>query len=321
MGGAVLLTALVGLSLAQDQPGGQQPPSPATPSGTIDPEKPATPFPPTIVLERKDKKITAIKYGPDEKGLVVDCLPPDDAKGKDRVTRSVYVDESPYLVHVTVEKNLIRAPVVVARKREGGDGELEAYNGTATPADANSNDCLPKVKPDPKPGTVLVTQGKTRMTGSRLDYTDETGLAIVQGPIEFERPQEKDTLKGTSQKLTSDVDNEKTFLEGNVVLNSKCRTSKADRVEYDDTINLAILYGKPAVSVQLDKSGKQIGEIKGDVLEYNLDTNDVIVTAVDGKVVGKFDDGSGCDDESPSSSPPSPQPNPRPNPNPPAAPR
>jgi lipopolysaccharide export system protein LptA len=251
----------------------------------VDPEVPATPFPPTTTLERDDKVITAVKYGPDDAGLVINCGPKDDDLTK--INRVVYYDLDPYLVHVTIDKNIIRAPIVVVAKKEGGDGQLEAYAGTAKRIEGDDAPCLPEVKPDPKPGTVFVDQGKTKLTGSRLDYTEETGIAVIQGPIVFERPQDKgDILRGTSDKITVDVDNEKTFLEGKVTLASKCRTSTADKVEYDDTKNLAVLFGKPAVSTS--KDGKDV--IKGERLEYDLDTNDVVVTASGDGVAGTFDD-------------------------------
>jgi lipopolysaccharide export system protein LptA len=251
----------------------------------VDPEVPATPFPPEVILERNDKTIRAVKYGPDSAGLVVNCAPKDDDTS--RTTRVVYYDLPPYFVHVFIDKNVIRAPVVYARKKEGGDGELEAYNGTAIAQATDAEECLPQIKPEPKPGSVFVEQGKTKLTGSRLDYTEETGIAVIQGPIVFERPQDKgDTLRGASEKITVDVDNEKTFLEGKVTLESKCRSSSADKVEYDDTKNLAVLFGNPAIS--RSKDGKD--EIKGERLEYDLDTNDVVVSAKGDGITGQFDD-------------------------------
>jgi lipopolysaccharide export system protein LptA len=252
----------------------------------VDPEQPVYQFPPTITLERKDKVITVIKYGPDEKGLNRTCLPGDD--DKDRVTKTVYFDETPYFVHVFIDKNVIKAHIIVARKQDNGDGELEAYDGTATVLEAEDAPCFPTIKPDPKPNTVFVTQGKTQLTGSRLDYSQETGLAVIAGPITFERPQDSgDVLRGNSEKITVNVDEEKTFLEGKVILKSKCRESSADRVEYDDKKNRAILEGKPAKSTGADGS-----QVVGERLEYNLETNDVIVTSKDetNPVTGTFDD-------------------------------
>ena len=252
----------------------------------IDPEVPVSEFPPTATLVRKDKTIIAIKYSADGDGLFVICSPKDE--DKEKITRFVIYDIKPYLVHITIDKNIIKAPVAFVRQKDGGDGELEAYNGTAKLLEGDEAPCLPEIKADPQPNTVFVTQGKTQLSGSRLDYSQETGLAVIAGPITFERPQDSgDVLRGNSEKITVNVDEEKTFLEGKVILKSKCRESSADRVEYDDKKNRAILEGKPAKSTGADGS-----VVIGERLEYNLETNDVIVTSSDeaNPVTGTFDD-------------------------------
>jgi lipopolysaccharide export system protein LptA len=287
-----------GLSV-QNPPAPPAPPTPPVPPAN--PTPPADPSPPSsnpdpsqpfygessprVTVVRDDKTITAIKYGPDDKGLAIICPPKDD--DPDQLTQTVYYDVSPWSVHITIDKNLIKTQIAFVEAKDGGDGRIEAYNGVATES-SDPDRCLPDLKPDPKPGTVRVEQGKTRLTGSRLDYDRSTGIAVVEGPIVFERPQERenDTLKGNSDSIQIFVDDEKTVLEGNVTLSSKCRTSRAERVEYDDTKNRAILFGKPAVSRQND--GK--GQIQGTELEYDLETNDVIVVAPYGGVSGSFDD-------------------------------
>ncbi len=252
----------------------------------IDPEIPVSEFPPTVTLVRKDKTISAIKYSADADGVFVICSPKDG--DKDNVTKFVFFDVKPYLVHIKIDKNVIKAPLVLVRQKDGGDGELEAYNGSAKVLEADDAPCLPEINADPQPNTVFVEQGKTKLTGARLDYSQETGLAVIAGPIVFERPQDSgDVLRGNSEKITVSVDEEKTFLEGKVILKSKCRESSADRVEYDDKKNRAILTGKPAKSIGSDGS-----VVVGERLEYNLETNDVIVTSGDeaNPVTGTFDD-------------------------------
>lgn len=293
--GVLLSLTLGGTLLAQPQEASSAaqtpPPPPASPSppaaDPVGPKDPEQPFygesSPRVTVVRDDKTITATKYGPDDKGLAIICPPKDD--DPDQLTQTVYYDVAPYFVHITVDKNLIKAPIAFVSAQDGGDGKIEAYAGTATES-KDEKTCLPDLKPDPKPGTVLVEQGKTKLTGSRLEYDRTTGIAEVAGPIVFERPQQNDALKGTSDSIRIFVDAEKTVLEGNVTLTSKCRVSKADRVEYDDTKNRAILFGQPAVSKQSD--GK--GQIQGSVISYNLETNDVIVTETYGGVSGVFDD-------------------------------
>lgn len=238
------------------------------------------PFTPKVIFERGENIVVAKKYGPDDKGVLLIC-PPSSSDEK-QITKSYFADQAPYFVHVFIDKNVIRAPVVTAVKESRGGGELEAYNGSAVVTSAD--DCQITIKPDPKPNTVFVTQGKTKLTGSKLKYSQDTGIAIIAGPITFERPQAAgSTLRGSSERLTVEVDNEKTFLEGKVKLESKCRSSLADRVEYDDRENRAILYGNPAVSRRLDGSD----EISADRLEYNLETNDVVL---EGAISGVFED-------------------------------
>jgi lipopolysaccharide export system protein LptA len=238
------------------------------------------PFTPKVIFERGDNTVTAKKYGPDELGALLIC-PPEESDPK-QITRSYFADQAPYFVHVFIDKNVIRAPVVIAQKESRGGGELEAFNGTSTIE--SPEDCKVSIKKDPKPGTVFVSQGKTKLTGSSLFYSQDTGIAVIQGPITFERPQSAGSvLRGTSEKITVDVDNEQTFLEGNVKLESKCRSSSASKVEYDDRENRAILYGNPAVSKRLDGSD----EIKAERIEYNLETNDV---TLEGSISGVIDD-------------------------------
>lgn len=259
-----------------------------TGQAAIDPQKPASEFPATITIERDDKTITAVRYGPEDVGFAIICTPADD--DPEKITRSVFYDVLPYRVHVTVDKNVIQGPIAYVSKREGGDGRLEVYQGTATAPPEGGAACLPEVTPNPQPGTILVEQGKTRLTGSKLVYDESDGLAVVSGPILFERPQgDDDRLTGKSERITINVDEEKTLLEGSVTLDSRCRTSTADSVEYDDRRNLAILFGKPAVSTEKGNRG----EVRGDRLEYNLETNDVVVTAKKGGVAATFQDTQG----------------------------
>ncbi len=240
----------------------------------------AEPFTPKVIFERGENLVIAKKYGPDEIGAMLIC-PPDESDPK-QITKSYFADVAPYFVHVFIDKNVIRAPLIMATKESRGDGQLTAVNGTGRVI--NAENCEIDLKPDPKPNTVFVEQGKTKLSGSSLKYSQETGIGVIAGPIIFERPQAGgNTLRGSSEKITVDVDKEKTFLEGNVKLESKCRSSIADRVEYDDRENLAILYGKPAISKRLDGSD----EIKADRLEYNLETNDVVL---EGAITGVFED-------------------------------
>ena len=255
-----------------------------------DTSKPAEEFPTTITVHRKDKTITAIRYGPNDAGLAVICAPPDS--DPNAPTRSLLYDAPPYLVHVTISDNTILAPIATVLKQANGDGHLEAYKGTVKDAPDNPDACvLPTPTPDLQPASVQVLQGKTNLTGSKLTYDESDGLAVVDGPIVFNRPQAPvngvpDTLNGTSDRITINVDQSQTTLDGNVTLASRCRTSKAKRVLYDDKKNRAVLFGDPASSVE--KNGNRV---QGSELTYNLDTNDI---SINGAVTGSLNDTDGC---------------------------
>jgi lipopolysaccharide export system protein LptA len=263
----------------------QAPAAPAAPGG-VDTEKPFEEFPSSYSVERNEKSITAVRYGPNDKGVFEIC--PAKEGDPEGLTRAVLSDEDPYRVHVTVNENIIRAAVTTIAKRENGDGHLEAFNGSVESVpDTGGEECiLPTVKPDLREGSVEVTQGRTRLTGQKLVYDESDGLAIVDGPITFTRPQKDDALNGTSERITINVDEETTFLEGDVVLKSRCRTSNAASVLYDDNAGIAILSGTPAST---SEAGGE-NAITGDVIRYNLETNDVVVTSRDGKITGTFSD-------------------------------
>ena len=63
------------------------------------------------------------------------------------------------------------------------------------------------------------------------------------------------------------------MLKGNVKVESDGRTSGAETLELDEEAGFAILRGKPAWSRNAD------GRVEGEVIEYDLDSNDVVVTS------------------------------------------
>ncbi|HEX2864754.1 MAG TPA: LptA/OstA family protein, partial [Deinococcales bacterium] len=259
-------------------------------TGGVDTSRPAEEYPTTITVHRKDKTITAMRYGPNDAGLAVICAPPED--DPNAPTRSVLYDAPPYKVHVTISDDTILAPIATVLKQPNGDGHLEAFSGTVQEAPDNPDACvLPAATPDSAAGSVQVLQGKTSLTGSHLTYDESDGLAVIAGPITFSRPQtgadgSSDTLSGTSDRITINVDKSQTTLDGNVTLASKCRTSKAARVLYDDKRSLAVLYGSPATSVETNGN-----KVQGSELTYNLESNDI---SINGQVTGSLNDTDSC---------------------------
>ncbi|MBB6099295.1 hypothetical protein HNR42_002733 [Deinobacterium chartae] len=259
--------------------------TPADPGGA-EPTAPLTQ--PTITLERTNdagekKVIEIVKTGPDEAGIAAICSPLEgDPEGTP--TRFVYFDTSPTQVRVTVDKNVITAPMAIAIKQPDGDGNLEMGEGTARylePEEVKEGAtdplerCEVFARLEKKQDIVKVVQGKTNLSGSYLTYSEDSGLAKIEGPITFAREQKDDRLNGTSDAIVVDVENERTTLTGNVTLKSKDRTSTAAEVEYDDTRNIAILRGTPENPAR-SQSGKDV--LRAISIRYNLETNDVVAS-------------------------------------------
>ncbi len=308
-----LTLALLGLALAQTQPA-PTPPAGAAP-GTVAPaplsSEPAVPDPAlpdpaspgaqefgsSVSLTRTAKDgskrlITVVRTGlTDATGIFVSC----DARSEDppgTPTISVFSESGPGGVRVTIDKNLIVAPLSLVTQKDGGDGHIEVSAGTARflddpPPGANDqlSRCAVEATPKTLPDTVNVTQGKTRLKGSRLVYDDSDGVARIDGPITFSRQNKNSTLTGGSSSIEVNVDDKTTTLVGNVTLKDGDRTSSAGRVEYDDAANVAIMTGtpdNPATSVTPDQT------LTASVIRYNLDTGSVVAV---GPIGGEFQDG------------------------------
>lgn len=238
----------------------------------------------------------------DTSGMFATCGPQED-EPQDAPTVVVFAESGENHVTITIDKNRIEVPVAVVTQRNkpdgsAGDGRVEASAGSAkflddVPEGATDRlgRCAVEVKLEPQPNTVLVTQGKTHLKGQKLVYDETDGIARIDGPISFERPNEKDPLSGSSDRIDVNVDEESTTLIGNVVLTSQGgRVSKAARVEYDDASNTARLYSTPKQPAESRKGG-QFLQVSCGYLLYLLESNDVVVVP-DGKncVTGEFPD-------------------------------
>ena len=265
----------------------------------------------------KERRIRIIKTGiSDETGIFVICGPKGD-DAPDTPTLAVFNETTAGGVQIVIDKNVIRVPLAVVTQQQpkdgqdGSDGRVEASAGTArflddVPPDATERltRCGVEATPKPAPDTVFVTQGKTELKGQKLVYDETDGIARIEGPVTFRRANETDPLTGSSEWIEVNVDEEKTTLVGNVVLNSEGgRVSRAGRVEYDDAANLARLIGtpeQPAVSV---KGGDTL---RAGMILYDLDRNEVYaVKAEGGTITGEFVEGGTSSTASPAIRPPS----------------
>ena len=252
----------------------------------------------SVSLTRKAKDgskrlITVVRTGnSDATGVFVACQPLDDDP-PGTPTLSVFSETGVGGVRVTIDKNLIVAPLALVTQKDGGDGHIEVSAGTARALDdvpAGATDrlgkCAIEAKPATLPDSVNVTQGKTRLKGSKLVYDDSDGVARIAGPITFARQNQSGTLTGTSASIEVNVDDKTTTLVGGVTLKDGARTSSAERVDYDDAANVAILRGtpgSPARTVTADQT------LTASVIRYNLDTGSVVAL---GPIGGEFQDGT-----------------------------
>lgn len=252
----------------------------------------------------KERRILVMRTGTkDETGVYTICgARDDDPEGTPNL--GVFSEQEAGGIRITIDKNVIRVPLAQVTQRppkndeEGSDGRIEASAGTAKLLEAapeGARDrlslCGVEVKPQPAPNTVFVTQGKTQLKGQKLVYDEDDGIARIDGPITFERVNDKEPLSGSSERIDVNVDEESTTLIGNVILTSKGgRVSKAPRVEYDDTTNTARLYGTPEQAATSTKGTDTISLTQGYIL-YDLDTSNVVARADgEGNITGEFQD-------------------------------
>lgn len=95
----------------------------------------------------------------------------------------------------------------------------------------------------------------------------------MRGPIALERRAagEAPALQASSNALLFNVDDELQTLRGGVRVEAEGRVSEADELELDEQAGVAVLRGSPARSRDAE------GEVSGEVLVYDLESNDVVV--------------------------------------------
>jgi lipopolysaccharide transport protein LptA len=240
----------------------------------------------------------------DSTGIFTACQPQDDDP-PGTPTLSVFSETTAGGIRLSIDKNLIVAPLALIEQKEGGDGHIDVSAGTARFLDAappGAKDrlglCEVEVKSSVVPDSVKVTQGKTSLKGSKLVYDESDGIARIDGPVTFERQSPGNNLTGKSKTIEVNVDDKTTTLVGGVTLQDGTRTSSAERVEYDDAANVAILRGTegaPATSKAKDQ------DLRARIIRYNLDTGDAV--AID-PVGSSFDDGESGGSTSGAGAPP-----------------
>ncbi len=132
---------------------------------------------------------------------------------------------------------------------------------------------------DPRPGEVWVIQGAVRAKGSRLRYRNDTGEALLAGPLEVQREGEK-PLKGRAGSLRYLLDEDRLWLLDGVEFAQGGRTTKAERALLREKEGYAYLYGGV-------ESRDERGFVRGERVRYALRTGEVLVLS---RVQGEFRD-------------------------------
>ncbi|MFN3179666.1 MAG: LPS export ABC transporter periplasmic protein LptC, partial [Thermus sp.] len=129
----------------------------------------------------------------------------------------------------------------------------------------------------PAPGKVAVVQGQVRVEGQRLRYQNDTGEALLAGPLEVRREGEK-PLTGKAGSLRYLLDEDRLWLLGGVELTQEGRTTKAERALLREKEGYAYLYGGV-------ESRDEKGLVRGERVRYALKSGEVVVL---GQVRGEF---------------------------------
>lgn len=185
--------------------------------------------------------------------------------------RFVYNDPAPYRVNVRFGKDArAYGALALVEKIKDGSETVSLDGGSAQYFE--KEDRL-EIKPQAAPKAVEVIQGKSTVFGSRLDYNNDTGEAVISGPNEINRTGEK-PLKGQSKMMVYSVDDETLKMFGDIKLEQNGRTTTATSALVREKDGVAYLFGSEAQPVvSTDKNGTA----KGIRLRYNLDTGDVVV--------------------------------------------
>ena len=222
----------------------------------------------TVTIERGERLILVEQLARAADGAR-SILGNENCEEDTRVT--LFYGPAPGVVQTRVDETRLTSTVALVRvPSDDGDETLELFGGRAT---IDRRGCLEDVD-TAEAELVVLEQGRTTVTGTRFFLDQGTDLADMTGPIVLERRDEAGVvgLEATSRGLTFDVATERATLVGDVVVTSDQRVSTAERLELDEEAGIALLTGSPAVS----RRGSD--EVRGRVLRYDLDTDDVIVT-------------------------------------------
>jgi hypothetical protein len=229
---------------------------------------------PTFELRRDDRPITVQQTALDAEGGIAITRGGSGCREDENI--SFFYAPEPKRIETTVNNTLIRSSVVLrSQPKEGGaeaqdNAVLDFFGGSLELNE--ETDCPRNVRRNPQQ-QVLIEEGRTTVRGASLVYDNATGVGDMQGPITLERRAAGDSpaLDASARRLSFNVDDDIQTLRGAVSVTSEGRTSEADVLELDEDAGFAILRGSPA------RSRNEEGEVVGEVIEYDLNSNDVVV--------------------------------------------
>jgi lipopolysaccharide export system protein LptA len=248
---------------------------------------------PTLTIRRKDRDIIVRQTAPGNEGgktflNVNEC----DDKNTETIFSTFFAPE-PYLVETQVNEAILTSRIAASRQppnvrneagdviERGGDKAiLELYGGTLEFIEERGNDkrgCPVNIERSEQEDVTL-KEGRTTVKGVNFIYNNNTGIGNMKGPITLDRVAEGDSpaLNATSDTMEVNVDDDKTFLEGNVKVTSEDRVSEAATLEYNEEDGIAILRGDREKGIKA-KSTKGSDVLEGYEVIYYLDANDVVV--------------------------------------------
>ncbi len=243
---SVFFVGLLGLALAQD--------APLTRS--------------QLTIDRNDTEIRVVQNGRSDQGA--EFIPSNPGCEEGQSLGVVYAPPPGFVETVVNDTRIVSTVALLRRPDEAEDEEtLELFDGSLELDPATL--CPTNVQRTEE--TITVTEGRTTTTGRTFFYNNATGIGDMDGPINLERVEEGDSpaLTASSRDLAFNVDSDLTTLQGNVEVASDGRTSRSERLELDEETGFAVLTGSPATS------RNEEGVVSGELIEYDLDSNDVVV--------------------------------------------
>jgi hypothetical protein len=227
-------------------------------------------FLPSFELRREGRTVLVQQTARDDEGGIF-ASRPDGCREAGISLFTVYAP-APKRVESVMGDSMVLSNIVLRAQPRGNQNEavLEFIAGSLTFDDETL--CPIAIERTSEP-LVELKQGRTTARGVEARYDNLSGRLTMMGPVRLERTAEgeAEALSATAARLELDENSSVTVLSGGVRLVSGERESEADTVEYDEEAGRAVLRGDPARS----RLGSDM--VEGRVIEYDLDTNDVVV--------------------------------------------